>query len=156
MSSTDGQICFGILFEEDTEFPWDNVELYDDIQDWWIYSVHGFRHSFEMFDNNGNWIGGDPWPDEEINKYYAEQRQFEKNCPALPIERINYCSGDYPMWILAVPDTYHMASRGCPEEFLPGDLVVTKEQKEELIEFCHTHGIEFTGEPAWYLSSFWG
>ena len=34
--STDGQICFGIAFEECTEFPWDSEEYDGDIDAWWL------------------------------------------------------------------------------------------------------------------------
>jgi len=58
--STDGQICYGICVDE-IELPWD--ESYDgDIESWWTFEVLGFKHSFELFTEEGDWIDETPSP----------------------------------------------------------------------------------------------
>jgi hypothetical protein len=153
--STNGQICFGIMFEEGFEFPWTSDEDGEgDIESWWIYQVHGFKHDIELYDEAGNHIDGKEPSKEDLEKYYGPQQAFEKAHP-LPIELVNYCSGDYPMYILAVPRTVKINHRGNAVAFNPGELVVTQEERALLIDFCGQHGIEMPNEPKWYLSSVW-
>ena len=153
--STNGQICFGIMFEEDFEFPWTNYEDGEgDIESWWIYQVHGFKHDIELYDERGEYLNGHKPSDEELERYYGPKREFEKTHP-LPVELVNYCSGDCAMYILAVPSSCLSARRGYPEEFNPTDLMVSAADKEVLIHFCDQHGIEAPSEPKWYLSSLW-
>lgn len=152
--STNAQICYGIMLDEDAELPWD--EDFDDEYDWWLIEVLGFKRSFEMFTPAGDWIGGKRWSEEKIKQYDEEMRDFEKSNPALPITLVNYCSDDYSMYIIAIPETCNSARRGYPEKINPSSLVVTDEQKCKLIKFCETHGIDFEDEPQWYLSSYWG
>ena len=155
-ASTDGQICYGIVSEEGIEFPWDTEQFEGDIDEWWIRDVLGFRHSFEIYDRDGEYIGGEQPPQEKISRYHEEKRVFKENNPKLPVELVNYCSGEYPMYILAIPETCNSARRGYPTEFDPASMVVTDEQKQSLINICNAYGIEFENEPAWYLSSYWG
>jgi len=97
-----------------------------------------------------------PPPDEKVKQYYAEVREFEANNPPCPVTLVNYCTSGYPMYIIALAETYHTAIRGYPEVFSPEELVITEEQRQTLIEFCDTYRIEHDDEPAWYLSSYWG
>lgn len=153
--STNGQICYGIQFDEGTEFPWDNEKYEGDIDNWWLYGVVGFKHSFEIYGDDGNYIDGKEPSDDVIEAYYAEQRAVEEANP-LPVELINYCSDKVPMYIIAVPSTIKRAFRGYPTWFDPSGLTVTDEEKAALIAFCETHGIVTLEEPMWWLSSYWG
>ena len=114
--STDGQICFGVLFEEGYEFPWDCEEYAYDIYIWW----------------------------DKI----AESGSL----PAIPV---NYCSCDYPMYILAIPKTLFIANRGYPVKFNPKELEVSQDEVNNLLDFCKKYGLEFIDGPAWFLSSNW-
>ena len=127
------QICFGIAFEEDYEFPWSGED--SDIETWWR-DLNGFKHSFELFDSEGNYIDGKEPSGEVVVKYFDEEREFDKLHP-LPVEMVNYCSGDYPMWIIAVPSSCLSARRGYPSVFNPADLVVSDTEVQALVEFCH-------------------
>jgi len=150
--STDGQICYGVLVE-DKELPWG--EEYDwDIEDWWL-DMQGYKPPFRLYDEKGEYLDGKEPPRSKIEQYYREQREFIKSHP-IPIEEVNYCSAEFPMYILAIPRTCIFAGRGFPEAFNPADLVVSDEEKQKLVDFCNTYGIEFEGEPQWWLSSFWG
>ncbi len=77
---------------------------------------------------------------------------------AYPVDLIQHCSGDYPMWILAVRGTNLLARRGYPEDFDPAKLTVTQDQIEALKAFVEKHAIELAdGEfkPSWLLFSNW-
>ena len=151
--STDGQICFGIAFEDEMEFPWDSDEYDGDIEGWWICAVNEYRSPFEIYNSDGEYLGGIKPSDERINEHYRAKRVF-KNAHPLPVELVHHCSGDYPMYILAIPRTVKKASRGYPEEINPSEMVVTQDECNLLIEFCEIHGIEAEA-PRWWLTSMW-
>ena len=149
-TSTNGQICYGVLFQEDFEFPW-HSEDDNDLEGWWR-RVNGYKPLFEMFTEEGRWIGGKEWPQEKRTEYYDHLFAWQKSHP-VPIVDVNYCSGDYPMYILACPSSFVSASRGFPKMFSPLDLKVVFEEGKALVEFCHHYlGID-KPEPHWYLSS---
>jgi len=148
--STNGQICYGIMFEEDTEFPWDDVGE----EDWWL-NVKGFRHSFQLFDASGNYLNGVEPTEEQSDIYWGERSKFLEDNP-LPVSLVNYCSGECPMWIIAVPDTVRYNYRGYPKAFNPSDLTVADQSVAALLDFCKQYDIPIDSEPAWYLSSYWG
>lgn len=152
--STNGEISYGVAFDEGYEFPWDK-DHDGDIDDWWIYGVHGFKHSFELFDSAGNYLNGRKPPEDEISRYFDEKREFAAAHP-LPVELVNYCSGDYPMYVLAVPGVGIVARRGYPTEFAPEKLAVTENGRNAFLKFCADHGIELPKEPEWLLTSYWG
>jgi hypothetical protein len=151
-TSIDGQICFGYAFEEGYEFPWDVTE--QELTQWWL-DVNGFKHSFEIYDERGNWLGGIKPEEIKITKYYEESRDWLDKHP-LPVELVNYCSEGYPMYILAVPSSVIECSWGIPHEFIPEALKVTEEEKEALRVFCEKYNLEPEKEMKWYLSSYRG
>lgn len=152
--STDGQICYGVKFEEGYEFPWDNEAYNTDIENWWRV-ISGYKPSVEIYDSEGEYIGGQEPAESIINAYYRERREFDK-MHFLPLTLVNYCGGDCPMYILAINRTCLSSNRGDPVWFKPEELTVTDEERAALLVFCETHGLEFEGEPEWYLSSYWG
>lgn len=157
-TSTDGQICFGVELgsEEDNEFPWSGDEHFGEFDEWWLERVSGFTPTKAYpFDERGNYLPGMHCGSPEVEAYFAERREFMKTNPT-PFTLVNYCSGDYPALILAVPSTCLTASRGHPLAFDPQALSVTDEQVRQLLAFCETHGLAFEGEPCWWLSSYWG
>jgi hypothetical protein len=154
--SIDGEISYGIAFPEEFEFPWDEDEESEgDIDNWWL-DVNGYKPPFELYDEEGGYIGGSRPPQEHFNACYEAERIFLTEHP-LPVELVNVCSHEYPIYIVALKGTVITANRGFPQSFDPASLIVTDEQRNTLIEFCRTHNID-TGdaEPKWYLSSLWG
>lgn len=147
--STNGQICFGIAFEEGFEFPWGED---GDEENWWR-EQQGYKPSMKLYDERGNHLPSVTQGDSD--RVYAEQRAFNTEHP-LPVAIVNYCSGDCPMYILAVPSSVLTNLRGYAERFDPADLSVTDEEKAALLRFCADHGIEVPAEPAWLLTSYWG
>lgn len=153
--STDGQLCYGILLEEEGEFPWDVDEHDNDFEEWWLVGICGFKHSFELFDEKGNWIEPRQSSDVE-DKYFKEQRDFEKSHKC-PYTLVNVCSGDYPIYMLALEDTLISASRGTPELIKFDELRgISQEEDSDLLSFCEKYNIPYEGESGWYLSSYWG
>jgi len=128
-----GQLCFGIVFPEDYEFPWDEI---DHIEEWWFITNKELPPSS-----------------------YDEREEFLKKNP-LPVELVNYCSGDSPMWILAVPSFVMTSSKGYPEEInIEDDFKVSDEEVNKLIDFCKKYCKNEDNEdvnlkPKWCLSSF--
>jgi hypothetical protein len=155
--STNGQICFGILFPEDYKLPWkDSSE-----EDWWR-TVNGYKPPFELYNSQGEYLNGKKPPQSEIDQYYQAQREFDDNNP-FPFELVNYCSLDCPMYILAIKESVKTAYRGYPEEISPQTLVEQYEWKTQLNDFAEKYintsesaeeEIDLT--PKWYLSSYWG
>lgn len=150
--STDGQICYGIQLEEDAELPWD--ETHDgDIDEWWL-EASGWVDIYKPWTAEGNYAPGWTEADPRFAAYYADRKAWVEAHP-LPVEMVNCCSGDYPMWIAAVPGTSYSASRGYPEKFFPHELMIPGDALDALREFLERYDIETDGEPAWYLSSYW-
>lgn len=150
---TDGQLCFGVLCEEDAEFAWDE---YEDIDEWWTFDILGFNYSFELFDSKGDWLGGKEAPKSEVDRYFGEKREFEKGHTKLPIVLVNYCSLEVPMYLIALPESLRHAARGYPEKIELSGLVVEPTRIAELVRFCVQYNIPYEGVPQWYLSSYWG
>jgi hypothetical protein len=153
--STNGEISYGILFEEGFEFPWDNEQGEGDLDDWWK-SVNGYENPhFDPFDSAGNYKPGVAKDDPRIDTYFEHSREWVAAHP-VPVELVNYCSDDCPMYILALPGLGTTANRGYPQAIDPAQLVVTAEQAQALKDFCAKHGIETNDEPKWWLSSYYG
>lgn len=162
--STDGQICYGIAFPDGFSFPWDDHEK------WWR-EVNGYKHPFKLYNNDESGYIGGVRDEKKIDAYYDHQHAWDKEHP-FPVELVNYCSGDCPMYILAVKETCKNNSRGYPEKFNPAELKVTEEQKQSLLDFCNKYlgekisehnNDEYISEdnkivlePEWYLTSYWG
>lgn len=152
-TNTDGQICYGILLDEDCDpLPWDAEEYDSDIDGWWLDEMH-FENSMEIYDTCGRMEGVTR---EDISKYFEERRSFLEEHP-LPIEVVNVCSLDCPMWVLAIPGSTITASRGYPVEIATSHFNLEhREWDKSLLAFCKTFKIEFEDKPKWYLSSYWG
>lgn len=148
-TSTDGVLSFGVAFEEDFEFPWGE----QDIDDWWEDEM-SFTPTKQPWDKDGA-----PSPnltEADITLYFKEKREWGAANP-LPVELVNYCSGDCPMYILAVPGTETRASRGSVEEIVPRNMVVDQEAIDKYLRFCNEYGIRLPiGRLRWLLSGYWG
>jgi hypothetical protein len=129
-TSTDGQICYGIITDEDNEFPWDGDEFEGDEEEWWAWET-----------------GWEPTDECQYSFQWNEKHP-------MPFKLVNYCSGDFPMWIVAVPETVINANRGYPKSFDPARLTVSTEGLEAFKEFLAKYSIE--GDAKWWLSSYWG
>ena len=164
-STTYGQICFGVLFPEDYEFPWDSFEGAGGIDEWWRSHVCGYSPPFQVFDREGNYIDGEEPPQEVIDEYYQHRRDFDEEHP-LPFQVVNCSWVDDPRWVIAVPESCLSAEWGSPTEFKPENLAypALESSARKLTEFCKEHcqpwrewnngAPNFT--PKWYLSGYRG
>lgn len=160
--STNGQISFGVLLgaEEDLQgiLPWLKDEDGEgDFDDWWFEVACGFKPVSQYpYDENGNYLPGMGRDHPAVKAYSAERYAFQKANPC-PFELVNFCSADVPMYILAVKGVGDTALRGHPTQFDPKSAFLLQEgAASSLVDFCKKHGIEFQGDPAWWLSSYWG
>lgn len=149
-------LVFGYSFEEGFEFPWCDEDGESDIDSWWLYEVHGYKPPFEIYMDDGNYIGGVEPSKEKLDEYYAHKRGFEEKIGETPV-KLEFCNTyDYTSVIIHHP----ARTFGCwgyePEEIDPAKLTVPETDKQVLKDFLDKHGIEYEGEPRWWLSAFYG
>ncbi len=159
-TSTNGEISFGILFDEGFEFPWQDEDGNDEIEDWWR-KVNGFVDVHQPWTPEGEWAEGFSENDPRYQEYRDARSAWGKAHP-LPIELVNCCSCDCPQYILAYPGSVKTAYRGSPVE-IGVELDIDPNAAASLVEFCKKYGIEHDPEysdldmvPKWWLSSYWG
>jgi hypothetical protein len=156
-TSTDAQICFGICMDEDDELPWNAEPFNGDMEEWWL-GVHDYKPPFDLFDEKGNFLPGVTREDPRIREYFEHRRQWLDQHP-IPVKEVNYCSGDAPMYILAIPSSCLTALRGYPEEFDPSALpaLISDADRQAFDAFCQEYlsDTERNGTK-WWLSSYWG
>ena len=150
--STDGIICFGVHVGE--ELPEAMDGLGGDEEEWWL-SHNSYNPPFEMFTEDGDWIGGKKWSDEKVSEYYDHRRAWLKQNP-IPFEMINCCSDDCPDWIIAVHGASVWCHRGYPKEIRKH--TVSEEGHEDAIKMLKAflEEIGCDGELKWWLASYWG
>jgi hypothetical protein len=148
--STDGEISFGVLFEEGFEFPWDD---YDEVS-WWT-TVNGYEPPCQPFTDIGEYAEGFTKNDPRVREYFEHHREWLQANP-LPFTTVNYCSAEYPAYILAIPGTVKTASRGYPEKFDLDSLKVPSDKIDAFVAFCKKYLDMEAPEMHWYLSSYWG
>ncbi len=152
--STNGTISFGVVCEEDTEFPWDTDRFDGDIDDWWR-EENGFQDVHHPWTPEGNYAAGWQEKDPRFKEYNAHRHEWTEANP-VPVATENYCSGDYPMYAITIPGVGLSCCRGEPEAFKPAELTVSEEQVEALKAFLEKYKIAHDGGPRWLLTSYWG
>lgn len=88
-------------------------------------------------------------PQPEWNTYFAELKIAET---AFAIDLVSHCSGDYPMYIVALRRTVQRATRGSPTELTTVHTSV--EEVAAMKACCDELGLEWQ-EPKWLLFSNW-
>lgn len=90
---------------------------------------------------------------EDIKVFSARRKLAQEQAG---VELITHCSGDYPMYILAVAGVGWSASRGSTIEISMADMLVNQlVGTDKLREFCKRHDIPWLN-PKWLLCSYWG
>jgi len=172
-NSASGSLVFGVLLNEnEEELPWQKDEADDELQDWWR-KVCGFQHKLpDPFGDDGNWLAEldtKEKQDAAWNPWNAERKAFdEKNPVPFMIEYFGAMDCGETSQILCISEKHpeHGWDRAVGASFDWGspaivDLEkisksVTEEQAQALVDFCKTHEISYSGEPAWILSCSWG
>lgn len=141
-----GQLCYGILFEEEYLFPW--YELDEDIDDWWVYVIHK-RPRFKTVKNN-DW-------NKEIEKKFTvflnEEEKFLETHP-IPVEIVLIGSDSWSRTIIALKN-HEFSVCGDPLIIKSEDLTITVEKTKILTDFCKKY-LSVELKPHWYLSSYMG
>lgn len=71
------------------------------------------------------------------------------------VEVITHCSGEYPLYIVAVPGSVKSAYRGSPTRINPDvEFNISDYDVERFLEWCNENGVE--AKPQWFLFSYWG
>lgn len=149
--STDGQICYGIVFEEGFEFPWNTAG--QELDDWWRDQT-GYKPDRPLYNARGERLPGVSGAD--LDTYFEKQYAWDKANPC-SVQEVNYCSDDCPMYILAIPSTVKIARRGLPQVIVRHlDLEFEPGEREAFLSFIQKYDIKCKSLPAWYLSGFWG
>ena len=152
-TSTNGQLSFGVIFEEGFTFPWDADPYDGSIQSWWL-DIRGFVNPIPSpFDEHGEYKPGINSKSPVIGEYLRYEREWMEKNP-IPVRVVNYCSGNYPMYILAIKHIYN--SRGYPQQVDVAELLNTNNDELKLREFLEEFKIEYNNEIKWWLSSYWG
>jgi hypothetical protein len=135
---TNGQICYGIIFEEGYEFPWNSEDFDGDIEEWWLVE--------------SGWEYEDEKPFEQYSK---RRRDWEESHP-LPVKLVNYSSSNYPAYVLACPSSEVTVDNGYTKVFKPNTLIASGKELNNLLQFCEKYGLLCDNGPDWILSSYWG
>ena len=156
--SSDGQLCYGIAFEIDYEFPWLNEKWEGELEDWWFKGICKYKPLFEIWNNQGEYIDGIKPSEQKIKKYYKNYNKFKKDNP-MPVDVVQHCSYNYPMYIIAVPGTYQNNCRGDVTEIKIRDI--SKKEEQNVIDFCEKYcKNEYDKFPKmelkWLLTSMYG
>jgi len=161
--STDGIICYGVITGEDHPLDLsagtrDDIPLMSDCdhdEEVWWREYRGYKPPFEMFTSAGNWIGGEPWPQEKRDEYHAHRRAWERANP-MPFEMVNACSDNVPEWIICLPGSVTVANRGYAVEISEATISLVHKDValERYLAFLEEIGVD--GKPHWYLGSYWG
>ena len=155
--STDAIIAYGIAIPEDATLPWSD---YEDEEDWWC-DTQGFRPTIESpFTEEGEWKEGDLGELEKQSEARYKERQDWLAAHPMPVEVVHHCSGEYPMFVLAMPGSVQTAWRGSPvhlDTMPPKPTEETDRFFEVVLDFCKGFGIDTGNEiPGWLLFSYWG
>ena len=151
--NVNGQIAFGVTFEDGFEFPWDHEE-YDGIEAWWM-EVNGYEPIYQPFTPDGQYADGWDRDDPRLEEHYQSRRSWLEDNP-IPVVDINTCSGDYPVYMLAIPDTLTGCSWDSPTKLSKTRMAdPVPEKVKAMIDFLANHEIDCDNEPAWWLTSYY-
>lgn len=145
------ELCFGILFEEYFEFPWNDEKYEGDEEKWWEH-VAGFVPSFFPYDEHGEYQEGVDSEDPRVDLYYAERTEWYKHNP-FPVT-INICgSYDAHETLLCAPDIGYSGSWEDSEVVDIQELRASKLMEFKLVAFCKQFDIDTDGVTQWYLTA---
>ncbi|MHC4121838.1 MAG: hypothetical protein ACYSWO_30575 [Planctomycetota bacterium] len=153
-SHPDATICYGIAFNEDYEFPWEEGDL-ESFEEWWL-KEQGYvnPHPFP-YTPDGQRKSGITREDAMV--YHGHKRTWLKENPP-PVRLVTGYSSDYPFYVLAVPGTVDTAHEGGPLPIDPNLMVVTTEERLALIGFCATYVDPEADKwiSGWLLTAYYG
>jgi len=87
-----------------------------------------------------------------INAKYEKRKPVIEACPA---DLQQFCSYEYPMYILGVRGAEHRVARGFTKEINVAELAVDQAKIDAFKAWCEANDIEWQ-EPKWLLCSMYG
>ena len=142
------EIRYGFRTEEGTEFPWG-----EDLEDWWR-ETNGYKAPFELYDDNGEYIGGKEPAQSKIDAYYDHRFAWEKE-NQLPVELYFTGPCDYSITFLGVPNVGKSVDWGDFERLFIEDLAAPPGERE-LKQFLDKYEVPYLPEAGWYMMASYG
>lgn len=150
--STDGIIFFGFNSVTDDEYAEECHPVSEE-----VFESHGIEGEDweELLAVKSGAKHPGPWIDDEEPKGWSEFRdKVSKIVKDMGCEIDYHCSGDYPLYYVAVTGVGARAYRGETTVLKPEDFIAKQEWTEKLKKFCELLGIKYR-EPEWHLCSCW-
>jgi hypothetical protein len=147
-SDARASICFGVQLDPCEEYPWGY-----DMDKWWLEDVCKYTPPFEIFDKDGDFLGGVRPLEHRITEYYQAIHTFKEAHP-IPIDIVSHAGGDDSEEIIAVKGSEIWTSWDSPTE-VPSTLTVKDEDIKIFKDFCKKYLNEDV-EPKWLLSAYYG
>jgi len=159
--STDGIICYGFLYGEETGgHPWNDEKWEGDFLEWWYFGLHGAKYvpTCQPFTAAGEYAPGFD-KKSDLSPYFDVRKAHRERVGSPPVEWVNSCSCGCPVWLLAVPGTSVEVSRGYPRSIESLGIDVggppPMEDVRRFLVFCESQAIK-VAKLEWYLGSYWG
>lgn len=139
--STDAYLSYGCYLGEPEEdfgdLPWDDDTKWEgDYKDWWLWTEHNI--------DTCN-------PPSSVDNLAIEHK--------IPFTLLNAQHISFPMYILAIPSSIHLAERGRPKMLIELNSPSNTE-KQALVDFYNKHLSSYTHKTislkdlSWWLSSY--
>ena len=146
-------LSYGVHFEEDFEFPWDDGLKYEDIDDWWR-DVNGYVSPFEYpYDSYGEYKPGFSRDSKAVDDYHTHRYEWMKANP-MPVDVIEVGSDDSCSHILTTAGMW--GDWETVETVDPVQMRLMNGERQRLLDFMEKYGIETDDEPRWLLSAYSG
>jgi hypothetical protein len=151
------KIVYGYELGE-VSLPWDTYS-----EDPWWRKIKGFKPSVVIYDENDDYINGIRPPQELIDLYFKERKDWEKANP-LPIEVINAGGGEFIYTVIALRSPIVRAEWGSPQDFDFQKIMndVNDYDRDTMIKFCKEYLAPFKDldvevdwdNPKWLLCAY--
>jgi hypothetical protein len=144
--STDAILFFGFCWDKEDEYPWTvdgKIDPDGDDAEIRYAAAVGITQPVVEYSD-----------DPEVQKIF--HNYWDARSKAMKKSKCHvgtHCSGECPMYYVAVTESETKAYRGSPEVIK--NLDITLEWVESLTNYCRKMGIEIDREPKWWLVSDW-
>jgi len=138
-TSTDAMLYFGIECGDEDPFGGKDIDGYDAQEQW--NNEHGPARP-----------ANDDYRGPEWAAWRKAKEHWEETGDGIEVGY--HCSGEYPMYYIALKAKHLRAWRGSPKEVPVDYLAVSAEQIGILHAFFEKHDVPWE-EPKWRLASYW-
>lgn len=151
---TDGIIFYGIEYGEDLP---ERAGVVVDSVDWWYGADDIYDKKMgvkaPIYPERSDFEGPKEW-EEALDEYGAAAKRIED---ARGCELSTHCSGEYPIYYLALNYKHRVSPRGYSICFNVVDnfFKVGPEDDKIIENYCEIMGLKYS-QPKWYLASYYG